>query len=155
MRTLFTLLIIIVLLPGKVFAQQGMTPEVPADALSRLNFYAGQGDSFSIYNDSLIEANYYKLYNKNRYTKGVPGFRIRIFSDSGLGAKEEGQKVRARFHSLYPDIYIEPKYDQPDFKVYVGNCRTRSEAIKLYERIKANYSNALIVPVMIYVDGLD
>jgi hypothetical protein len=95
--------------------------------------------------DSLLTANYYKLLEKNKEVTGVPGWRIRIFSDSGLGAKEEQQRVRARFLSLYPDIDAYHVYDEPYFKVYVGDCRTESEAIRLYDRIKKDFPDLLQV----------
>jgi hypothetical protein len=96
--------------------------------------------------DSLLVANYYKLLEKNKTVTGVPGYRIRIFSGSGLGAKEEQQRVRARFLSLYPDVDAYHVYDEPYFKVYVGDCRTESEAIKLYDRIKGDFPDLFLVP---------
>ncbi len=155
MRKVISLLIITILPLGLLRAQTRYNVTDTTDALSRLKYHAANGGDFSIYNDSLIETNYYKLYHQNRFTKGVPGYRIRIFTDSGLGAKENQKKERARFLSLYPDIDAYYRYDQPDFKVYVGNCRTKSEAIRLYERIKSNYSDALIVPDRIFIDRLE
>lgn len=95
--------------------------------------------------DSLLQANYYKLLASSSKIKGVPGYRIRIYSESGIGAKEEQQKVRARFLSLYPGIDAYYRYDEPYFKVYVGDCRTRSEALKLYDRVEKNFSNPILV----------
>ncbi|MFZ5939452.1 MAG: hypothetical protein ACOYXB_02655 [Bacteroidota bacterium] len=155
MKAVVSLLIITTLSTGLLLGQDLTREQLPSDALSRLEYYAANGAALSLYSDSLIVSNYYKLYQKNRHITGVPGYRIRIFTDSGLGAKENQKKERARFLSLYPDIDAYYKYDQPDFKVYVGNCRTRSEAVKLYERIKGNYSDALIVPDMIYIEGLE
>ena len=106
---------------------------------------AGQEGQVHLEVDSLLEANYYKLRLQNSQQKGVSGYRIRIFSDSGLGAKEEQQKVRARFLTLFPDIDAYNKYDEPYFKVYVGDCRTQSEALKLYDRIKKSFPNAIRV----------
>lgn len=94
--------------------------------------------------DSLLEANYYKLMAVNSKVKGVPGYRIRIFSESGVGAKEQQQRVRARFLSEFPDIDAYYRYDEPYFKVYVGDCRTRSEALKLYDLIKKEFPNPII-----------
>jgi len=96
--------------------------------------------------DSLLLVNYYKHLARNRQVSGVPGYRIRIFSDSGIGAKEEQQRVRARFLSLYPDVDAYYHYDEPYFKVYVGDCRTKSEALKLYDRVKNNFPNPILVP---------
>jgi hypothetical protein len=96
--------------------------------------------------DSLLLANYYKLINENSSIKGIPGYRIRIFSESGLGAKEKQQQMRARFLSVFPGIDAYHKYDEPFFKVYVGDCRTKSEVLKLYDEIKDKFPNPIIVP---------
>ncbi len=94
--------------------------------------------------DSLLEANYYKLMVFNSKVRGVPGYRIRIFSESGVGAKEQQQRVRASFLSEFPEIDAYYRYDEPYFKVYVGDCRTRSEALKLYDLIKKEFPNPII-----------
>jgi hypothetical protein len=107
---------------------------------------ADAGGDFHMETDSLLVANYYKLLEKNKTVTGVHGYRIRIFSGSGLGAKEEQQRVRARFLSLYPDVDAYHVYDEPYFKVYVGDCRTESEAIKLYDRIKGDFPDLFLVP---------
>ena len=116
----------------------------------------GTGGQMHLEVDSLLVANYYKLIEKNRKeVSGVPGYRIRIFSESGLGAKEQQQRIRARFLSLYPDIDAYYRYDDPYFKVYVGDCRTKSGAIKLYDRIVGNFANLIIVPDYINVKKLE
>ena len=115
------------------------------DLLERLQD-EGETDRVRIEVDSLLEVNYYKFLVQNSKVSGVPGYRIRIYSESGIGAKEEQQRVRAKFLSLYPDTDAYYRYDEPDFKVYVGDCRTRSEALKLYDRIKKNFPNPIRVP---------
>lgn len=103
------------------------------------------GGPVKIRADSLVVVNYYKLLIQNSKITGVPGYRIRIYSESGLGAKEDQQRVRARFLSLYPDTDAYYRYDEPYFKVYVGDCRTRSEALKLYDRIERNFPSSILV----------
>lgn len=115
----------------------------------------GENGQVRLEADSLLVANYYKLLEKNKAVTGVPGYRIRIFSESGLGAKEEQQRVRARFLSLYPDIDAYHRYDEPYFKVYVGDCRTKSEAIRLYDRIKGDFLNLFLVEDYIQLDEKD
>ena len=95
--------------------------------------------------DSLLVVNYYKLLTASAKVKGVPGYRIRIFSESGLGAKEKQQRIRARFLTEFPEIDAYNRYDEPYFKVYVGDCRTRSEALKLYDQIKKEFPNPILV----------
>ena len=113
------------------------------DLFARLQDEGRPGD-VRIETDSLLEANYYKLMVKNSQVKGVPGYRIRIYSESGLGAKEGQQKVRARFLSLFPEIDAYYRYDEPYFKVYVGDFRTMSEALKLYDEIEKKFPNPIL-----------
>ncbi len=102
-------------------------------------------DQVRIEADSLLVANYYKFLVRNSKIRGVPGYRIRIYSESGIGAKEEQQRVRARFLSFFPGTDAYYRYDEPYFKVYVGDCRTRSEALKLYDQVKKKFPNPILV----------
>ena len=101
-------------------------------------------DRTGVHADSLLVANYYKLITSSKKEAGVSGYRILIFSDSGIGAKEEQQKIRARFISEFPGVDAYYRYDEPNFKVYVGDCRTRSEALKLHEQIEKKFPNSFI-----------
>jgi len=105
--------------------------------------------------DSLLESNYHKLISKNMNSSGVQGYRIRIYSESGLGAKEEQQRVRASFLSLFTGLDAYNRYDEPFFKIYVGDCRTRSEALKLDDMIKKEFPNTIIVPDYINLKSAD
>ncbi len=102
-------------------------------------------EQLRIETDSLLEANYYKLLVKNSKLKGIHGYRFRIYSESGIGAKEQQQRVRASFLSNFPDTDAYYKYEEPYFKVYVGDCRTRSEALKLQDQIKKKFPNSFLV----------
>jgi hypothetical protein len=104
------------------------------------------GDRITLEVDSLLMSNYNKMIAKNMLSSGIPGYRIRIYSESGIGAKKEQQQVRARFLSLYPGLDAYNRYDEPFFKVYVGDCRTKSDALKLNDRIKRDFPNPIVVP---------
>lgn len=105
---------------------------------------SGNKEELSLELDSMLESNYYKLLTSNKKNSGIPGWRIRIYSESGVGAKEEQQRIKARFLTLYPDVDAYYTYDEPYFKVYVGDCRTMSEALKLLDRIKREFPNPII-----------
>ena len=116
---------------------------------------SGRSNRISLEMDSLLVANYYKMITSNKKTSGIPGYRIRIYSESGVGAKEEQQRQRARFLTLYPGIDAYYRYHEPYFKVYVGDCRTKSEALELYDRIKRNFPNPIRVNDYINLKGTD
>jgi hypothetical protein len=115
----------------------------------------GPNNSVKLAMDTLLVSNYYKLLNSNKSNSGIPGYRIRIFSGSGVGAKDEQQRVKARFLTLYPDIDAYNRYDEPFFKIYVGDCRTRSEALKLIDQIERNFPNTFIVDDFIVPKNAD
>ena len=133
------------LLPTFAMGQSTRGSGSGGDILSELTGEEGN-DQIHVVVDSLLMANYYKLLTRNKEVKGIPGFRIRIYSESGLGAREEQQRMRAKFLSLHPGIDAYNKYDEPFFKVYVGDCRTKSEALILFDEIKKNFPNPIIVP---------
>ena len=127
-----------------VNGQSGGTNPSGGDILMHLqDEYAS--DQVRIEVDSLLVANYYKFMVRNMKNSGISGYRVRIYSESGLGAKEQQQRVRAKFLSFFPGIDAYYRYDEPFFKVYVGDCRTRSEALKLYDKIGKNFPHPIIV----------
>ena len=125
-------------------AQPGQTGS-GGDILKTLQESSGRNNRISLEMDSLLVTNYYKLLNSNKMTSGIPGYRIRIYSESGVGAKEEQQRIKARFLTLYPGIDAYNSYSEPFFKIYVGDCRTKSEALKLIDKIERNFPNPFIV----------
>ena len=134
--------------PTLVHGQSGNRSHANVDILTTLLDEEKSG-TVSIEVDSLLVANYYKQLILSKKVSGIPGYRIRIFSESGLGAKEQQQQMRAKFLSYYTGIDAYYAYDEPFFKVYVGDCRTKSEALKLYDLIKKEFPNPIIVPAHI------
>lgn len=127
---------------GLLWAQDNQST-VEGDILRDL-LEDGSRDRVHVEVDSLLVANYDKLIYRNMKFSGVPGYRIRIYSESGIGAKQEQQQVRARFLSLYPGLDAYNIYDEPYFKIFVGDCRTRSEALKLLDMIEKDFPNSFI-----------
>lgn len=85
----------------------------------------------------------------NQKQAKIPGWRIRIFSDLGQQSKESSLAAQSKFLSNYPDIPVYRIYDSPNYKVYVGDFRTKDEAIKLIRQLKSDFRNAFPVPMYI------
>lgn len=155
MRTTVLFILIAIFQLVGANAQSNNSNGYKNDAYFRLvESYMDDGQ-ISIYTDSLIVENYYKHLLQNKQNSGIQGYRIRIFSESGVGAKDRQKKVRAKFLSLHEDIDAYYSYDGLNFKVYVGDCRTRSEAAKLFESINKNFPNAIVVRDNISIEGID
>lgn len=82
---------------------------------------------------------------KNKKLNGFEGYRVEIFFSSAYDAKEKALKKKVEFLSLYPENTVHIKYDAPNFRVRVGDFRTKNEALKLYKKIKGAYPVAFIV----------
>lgn len=85
----------------------------------------------------------------NRKRDGIVGFRVEIFFSSSLNAMERAKNIKKEFLSKYPDYDVHIKFIAPNFRVRVGDFRTKNEALKLYKKIQKNYDGAFIVPDLI------
>ena len=78
-------------------------------------------------------------------SRTLNGYRVRIFFDNKQTARVESEETLKRFESMYHDVVAYRTYANPYFKVTVGDFRTRSEAVKLLERIKGAFPSAFVV----------
>lgn len=95
-----------------------------------------------------------KHINVNQKAKGFPGYRIQVFFASGTEAKNQANKLKTQLRNSYPyyDVYI--LYEEPFFKVRMGNFRTKIEAYKLFKQIQESYPSAFIVDDLISFPNL-
>lgn len=82
---------------------------------------------------------------ENNAASVYSGFRIRIYIDSKRDAREESLSAIRRFEKMFPYIKAYRTYDAPNFKVTVGNFRTRIEAEVLLRELKDAFPDAFIV----------
>lgn len=74
----------------------------------------------------------------------IPGFRI-LLAYSGSRATAERQAEEARLH--YMGKYdIVTMYDEPNFKVYLGEYRHRWEADMVLREVQKQYRGARVIP---------
>lgn len=83
---------------------------------------------------------------KNRDREGMEGFRVEIFFSSKMDAREQALNTKVDFLKKYPDYPVHIKFVAPNFRVRVGDFRTKNEAWKLYREIQGDYPTAFVVP---------
>lgn len=127
-------------------------PEFQGDILQGLKKYHDSKSNISVHLDPLIEENFHKHIQHNQKNPGVMGYRIRIFRESGTYAREKATAIRSNFLLKFEDEAADLKFvDNTDWVIYVGNCRTRSEVLKLYNRVKIDFPYSFIVSQRISV----
>lgn len=85
------------------------------------------------------------VHFRNNSSRAVTGYRVRIFFDNRQTARAASEAALNRFMEVYRDIAAYRSYVNPYFKVTVGDFRTKSEAMQLLDRIKAEFPSAFIV----------
>jgi hypothetical protein len=85
--------------------------------------------------------------NQNR--NGIEGYRIQIFFDSGNNSKTKAQSINEGFKAKYPDVRAYLSFKSPNYKVRVGDFRTRLDAQRFLNDIIDEYPNAWIIADMI------
>ena len=71
------------------------------------------------------------------------GFRVQIFS--GLG-REKAFEEQTRFKSLFPGVSSYVSYTQPNYRIRVGDFRTKLEAQKFVNELNTQYPTLFIFP---------
>lgn len=85
--------------------------------------------------------------NQNR--NGIEGFRIQIFFDSGNNSKTKAESIYEGFKAKYPDVGAYLSFNSPNYKVRVGDFRTKLDAQRFLNDIILEYPNAWIIADMI------
>lgn len=88
---------------------------------------------------------------RNQQGGKMQGFRVEIFFSSDLNARQRAQQIRGEFLGSYPDVNVYITFVSPDFKVRVGDFRTRNEALKLMNEIQGRFPKAFVVPDLIEI----
>ncbi len=84
------------------------------------------------------------LAQKKNYNKSLDkfqGFKIQIY----YGSEKECYEVKEEFKSLYPDIATSIIFSTPQWKLQIGNYRTRLEADHSMVGIKKEYPSAIVL----------
>ena len=111
---------------------------------STFNPVAAQSRNFTITGDVTVNAMVERHVEFNNRVKTIPGFRVQIASFSGANSKNSAFTLRDRFAQDYPSVQAYIVYDEPNFKVKVGDFRTRLEAYAFLQQIKEVYKGYII-----------
>ena len=99
--------------------------------------------------DIVQDENISELLNKhikvNEIANTISGFRINIFFQSGNNSKTGAMQCKTAFIAKYPDIECYVVYEEPNFKVKIGDFRTRMEARGFVQQIKMDFPDAFVI----------
>ena len=146
--------IIVLSLPLFIFSQESNVDTIVSPKLTE-NYFdeyvrhiqakkLGEGQ-VKIVQDNRIKNLMNKQIRIDVNNPGYIGYRIQIFFDSGSQAKTKANEVKSKFLTLFPDMAAYLTYEQPFFKIRVGDFRNMLEAQGFKNVLSTEFSNAFIV----------
>ena len=60
------------------------------------------------------------------------------------GSRLEAENALLSYKTDFPDLFVEMKYETPNYKVWVGRFRTRMEADRKLVKVKKLFPNAFL-----------
>jgi len=81
-------------------------------------------------------------------TKYIDGFTIQVY---GGNDRALAQEYRLDIIRNFPDLEPKMVFEQPNYKVRIGQYYTRLEAQQLYAEVKSIIPKAILIPARIYI----
>lgn len=73
------------------------------------------------------------------------GYRVQIFYDSGTNSKNRAYAIKNQFMMMHPGVEAYLTFQSPNYKVRVGDFRTRMDAEGFKARISETFTAAFVV----------
>jgi hypothetical protein len=77
--------------------------------------------------------------------KSITGYRIRVFYNNEPSARTRSESIEATLKEQYPGIGVYRTFESPNYKVTVGDFRSKDEALGIYNALKGTYPTAYII----------
>jgi hypothetical protein len=96
-------------------------------------------------NQSRTLRNAFDQYVSANASKRMTGYRIRVYYENGQNARGRSEAIARTISATYPGLGVYRTFESPNFKVCVGDYRTKDDALRMYHALKAQYPTALIL----------
>jgi hypothetical protein len=85
------------------------------------------------------------IAKKRAFNKDIGfGYRVQLF----YGEETNARNIQTKFNSSYPDVVTKLTYDQPYWKVQVGNYKTKLEADKALLNFSEKFSGLIVISLL-------
>jgi hypothetical protein len=108
-----------------------------------VNAFSQSNSTLTVIADEMLDSIIQSSVEASIKNPGMQGYRIQIYSNSD---RKMANEIRTKCLQLYPDIDVYLIYQQPSFKVRVGDFRNKIEAYPVYRDLLKDFDNVLIVP---------
>jgi hypothetical protein len=107
--------------------------------------FAQNGGSVTIHESAAIKNLVAKHVQVNEYHPWVNGYRVQLYSVSGVNSRDKANTFMAQFLLKNPDAKVYIVYHAPYYKVRIGDFRTKIEALSYLQTIKRDFPSGFVV----------
>ena len=93
-----------------------------------------------------IDARLQQITDYNRTSDFAQGFTVQVYSGT---SREQASQVKAQVYKILPDSRPETKYEQPIYRVRVGEFVNRLEAQNTFALLISEFPQAIVIPTRI------
>ncbi len=84
-------------------------------------------------------------YVKANASKTISGYRIRVYYDNSPQARTRSEAIVNTLETLYPEHKVYRSFESPNYKVMLGNFRSKDEAMRIFNQLKKTYPTTYII----------
>ncbi len=118
-----------------------------------VNAQSAQG-TLVIKQDARIDTLLIRHIEHNKANPAIEGWRVQVYFESGNNSKQLAINARDRFTELFPEYGAYLTFNEPYYKVRVGDFRTRMDAEGFRQLVITEFPNAYVVPDKVMYDKL-
>lgn len=111
--------------------------------------FAQRKGSLHVKQDSRVERLIRRQRDVYAVSNTMNGFRIQIFMEIGNDAVAHAESMKHSFTRAFPEIPVYLSYEQPYYRLRVGDFRNRVEAEKYLRLIKPKFGLAFVTAEVI------
>ena len=80
----------------------------------------------------------------NETLQTVPGYRVQIAALSGPNSRTQAFELKQRFKEQYPEVEVYIIFNEPNFRVKVGDFTSKLDAHVFMRKIKDKYPGTIV-----------
>ena len=89
------------------------------------------------------------ISSANKESRTAPGFTIQVYSGT---SREQASQAKSQVYKILPESRPETKYEQPIYRVRVGEYGNRLEAQNTFAKLQKEFPQAIVIPSRIRVN---
>ena len=114
----------------------------PEPTMVPVNSNSNIGNDKPLYVNKRLETILDTMSKQNKAIRYISGYRIQIYVGN---VRQEADAAKSYIYQSFPDLTPYVSYSQPTYRVKVGDFMYRSDAEQYLDRIREQYSSAVIL----------